>query len=124
MAKRNTVSGTTIDPTIEFAKLVVDENEYRMCYSFNSIALAEAHAGCNLLRGLESLTDLSAVQLRGLLYAALTVAHPEITIDDAGKMIRLDTIGPITEALAEAYTLSMPQNKKKSQQAESGSETK
>lgn len=122
MASKRSVAGSAIDPTIEFAKLVVDEKEYRLAYSFNSIALAEAHAGCNLLRGLESLTDLSAVQLRGLLYAALTVAHPELTIADAGNLIRLDTIGPITTALAEAYTLSMPSAKKKSPD-ESVSET-
>jgi hypothetical protein len=115
MAKRS-VAGSAADPTIEFATLSIDDVEYKLAYSFNAIAEAESVTGCNLLRGLESLTDLSATQLRGLLYAAMTVAHPEFTIEQVGHLIRLDTIGPVTTALAEAYSLSMP--KKKAENAE------
>ena len=107
MAKLKSVAGTASDPVIAFAKLTLDDKDYRLAYSFNSIALAERYAGCNLLMGLENLRDLSAEQLRGLFYAALQVAHPEITLQKAGEMIFLDTIAPITAALAEAYTLSM-----------------
>ena|SRR3569832_908390 len=113
MPKRSTVAGTANDPNIQFAKLEVDGKAYKLCYSFNSIAVAESVAGCNLLKGLESLTDLTAVQLRGLLYAALSVAHPDLTVEDAGTLVRLDTIGSITTALAEAYTISLPASKKK-----------
>lgn len=107
---KKSVAGTKDDPTIKFATLALDGQEYSLCYSFNAIALAEKTAGCNLLSGLQTLTDLSAMQLRGLLFAALTVAQPELTINDVAKLIRLDTIGPITMAIAQAYTLSMPNN--------------
>ena len=117
MAIKKSVAQTALDPTIQFAKLIIDDTEYSLCYSFNAIAEAEAASGTNLLRGLESLVDLSAIQLRGLLYAALLVSKPETTIEDAAKLIRLDTIGPITSALAQAYTLSMPSSKK-SEEAE------
>jgi hypothetical protein len=112
MAKTlRTVGGGMLDPTILFSTLKVDEKEYKLAYSFNAIAVAERTAGCNLLSGLENLSDLSALQLRGLLFAALSIAHPTITIEGAGRMIRLDTIAPITTSLAEAYQLSMPEKK-------------
>jgi hypothetical protein len=46
------------------------------------------------------------------LFAALKVAQPETTIEKAGQLFRLDTIGVITIAIAEAYKLSMPEQKK------------
>jgi hypothetical protein len=111
MAKKN-VAGTAADPVIKFATLTLDGREYRLAYSFNAIAEAERAAGCNLLAGLENLSDLTALQLRGLLYGALMVSNPDITIEQAGAMIRLDTLDPVTAALAEAYGLSMPEDKK------------
>jgi hypothetical protein len=101
MAKHS-VAGTVADPTIEFAELKLNGKIYRLSYSFNSIAEAEHVAGCNLLAGLESLLDLTALQ------AAMSVADPEVTIEQAGSLVRLDTIEPITEALAKAYRVSMP----------------
>jgi hypothetical protein len=117
--KPRNVAGTVDDPTISFAALDLEGKTYKLAYSFNALAAAEAAAKCNLLAGLENLRDLSAVQLRGLLYAALSVAHPRMTVEDAGLMIhpfttpaRPETITPITRALAEAYGLSMPEDKK------------
>lgn len=110
MAKKS-VAGTVDDPTIHFSELVVDGETYRLAYSFNSIALAEREAGCNLLAGLEGLGNLSAIQLRGLLWAAMKVAAPDIPIERAAALIRLDTMQSVTEALAKAYNLSMPEKK-------------
>jgi len=107
-----TVAGSRKDPTIQFATLTLDGQEYKLAYSFNAIAEAENRAGCNLLSGLQDLRDLNAQQLRGLLYAALSVAHPKITVEEAGDMIRLTTITTITDALAAAYILSLPEKKK------------
>ena len=111
MGKQRSVAGTPADPTLHFAKLELDDETYLLAYSFNAIATAENVAGCNLLGGLENLTDLTARQLRGLLYAAMAVANPKVTIEQAGELIRLDTITPVTTALAEAYRLSMPAKK-------------
>jgi hypothetical protein len=117
MAKRH-VAGTAADPTIRFATLELEGQTYKLAYSFNAVAEAELVAKCNLLSGLENLHELSAIQLRGLLYAALSVAQPEITLSQAGEMIhpfttpaRAETITPISRALAEAYGLSMPEKK-------------
>jgi len=83
------------------------EKELVLTYDFNAIAEAEEPAGCNLLAALESLSDITAMQLRGLLFAAI-VSTPKPTIIECGELIRVDTIAPITTALADAYNLSLP----------------
>jgi hypothetical protein len=110
MPKRS-VAGTAADPTIQFAKLELDGETYKLAYSFNAIALAESVSGCNLLEGLRNLSNLSAGQLRGLFYAALSVADPKITIEQAGALIAVDATHSITDAIVEAYILSMPKKK-------------
>jgi hypothetical protein len=118
MSTKKSVAGTASDPTIKFATVEIDGDKYKLAYSFNAIAEAEAMAGCNLLQGMQTLQDLSATQLRGLFYAALSVARPSMTIEEAGKLLRFDTMPAITNAIADAYILSMP---KKEEPAE-GSE--
>ena len=113
MARRPTVAGTAADPTIEFAKLKVDGKEYRLVYDFNAIAEAEDICGCNLLQGMFRMGgEWSAKQIRGLLYAALRIAQPEITLEQVGDLVRLDTLVSIPTALIEAYNLSMPEAKR------------
>jgi hypothetical protein len=92
------------------AQLVLPEGTLTLAYDFNAIADAEEIAGCNLLAALENLSDISANQLRGLLYAAVTVAPPAVrpTLVECGEMIRLDTIATVTMALADAYQLATP----------------
>jgi hypothetical protein len=110
---KKSVANTAADPTIQFAELEIDGVKYKLAYSFNAIAEAEAVAGCNLLEGLRHMAvDVSAAQLRGMLYAAMTVAQPKVTLEQAGKLIRLDTLPAITLALGEAYYLSFPEQKK------------
>jgi hypothetical protein len=89
--------------------LTIDGKKHLLAYDFNSIAEAEAVAGCNLLMALENLTAISAAQLRGLLYAALVVTPPDppLTLAQAGALIRLDTMEAVTFALAQAYQSSM-----------------
>ncbi len=100
------------NPTVKYAKLTLDgETYYSLCFSFNAIAIAEQEAGVNLLKALDNLEDLSAAQFRGLLYAALTKAHPDMTLDDAGELVRLDTIPVISRALGQAYLNSLPERK-------------
>ena len=110
MPKRS-VAGTAADPLIQFSTLEINGETYRLAYSFNAIALAESVAGCNLLEGLRNLSNLSASQLRGLFYAALSVANPKITLEEAGALIAVDGTVQITDAVVEAYILSMPKKK-------------
>jgi hypothetical protein len=112
MTKRNGVAGTASDPTIEFAKLEIDGKQYRLGYDFNAIAEAEEVTGSNLLQGLLNGGNWTARQMRGLLYAALHVAHPRITVEEVGKLIRLDTMIAVQRAVIMAYNLSLPEEKR------------
>ena len=108
---KKSVAGTGADPTITFVPLIIDGQKYSMCFSFNAFAEAESTTGCNLLKGIESFENLTATQLRGLCYASLTVAHPDITLEEAGKLIRFDTIGLVAMAIGKAYMASIPEKK-------------
>lgn len=120
MAKKKTVAGTVADPVIQFAKLSIDGTEYQLAYDFNEIAVAEQLTGLNLLTGLinlwNDLTDpklMGGAIIRGLLYAALRVAKPDTTIEDAGRLLRVDTVANVVDAIREAYALSVPSDIKK-----------
>jgi hypothetical protein len=85
-------------------------NTVRLAFDFNQIVRTEPEARCNLLAGLQDIANLSALQLRGLFVAAVRAADPKstMTIEQAGKLIRFNTIIPISEALAESILLSIP----------------
>lgn len=109
--ERGSVAGTGADPTVEFAELEVGGTKYKLAYDFNAIAEAEALTQCNLLQGVAAVvrgTALTAVQLRGLLYAALHKAQPLLSLAAAGKLVRIDTVAEIREAIQEAYLKSLP----------------
>jgi len=89
------------------ATLTIDGETFELAYDFNMIADAEEIAGCNLLDALEHLSAINARQLRGLLYAAV-ISKPRLTLLEAGALLRVDNISPITSALAEAYNLTLP----------------
>jgi hypothetical protein len=99
------------NPTVKYAKIAIDEETYSLAFDFNAIAVAEEVSGVNLMKALSNLNDLSASQFRGLLYAALIKAQPEIAIEEVGQLINLTTMAPLQLALAEAYINSMPEPK-------------
>jgi hypothetical protein len=107
MAKK-TVAGTADDPTIPYTKLTLKGTDYKLCYSFNAIAKAEAETGLNMFQGL-NLQALNAIQLRAMLWASLLTAHPDITLEEAGALIASPTHCNLAlSAIAEAWSASMP----------------
>jgi hypothetical protein len=114
MARRESVSSTALDPTIRFASLEIDDKSYKLCYDFNAIAEAEKVAGCNLLQGMAAvlINGMSATQVRGLLYAAIRKAHPKMSIEECGKLVRVDTLQEIRDVLVVCYRESVPEEKR------------
>jgi hypothetical protein len=106
MAKKNTPAVSTA----KTATLTLGGKTYKLGYDFNKIADTEREAGCNLLHGLADIANISAPQLRGLFLAAIRAADPKstMTIQQAGSLIRFETIIPVSEALAESILLSVP----------------
>lgn len=103
---------------MEFIDLSIDGHGYTLAYDFNEICKAETLAGVNLLEALQDLRSLTAGQLRGLFIAALETGEldafpgksPRQSLEAAGDLIRLDTIGPITLALAKAYGFAVQES--------------
>jgi hypothetical protein len=119
---RNHVGGTAADPLVEFAKLEIDGKTYELAWSFNAIATAERsiNAGrpveerVNLLHGVAALlvSAMAAEELQGLLFAALSLAHPKLTMKESNALVRIDTLVDIKNALLRAYNVSMPEAKR------------
>jgi hypothetical protein len=108
LKKQSKTGSQTAVNIAKTAVLELDGKQHRLVYDFNAICAAESVAGCNLLHALENLGDLTGMQLRGLLYAAMKPFSADVTIEEVSVMIRLDAIGAITKSLAEAYALSVP----------------
>jgi hypothetical protein len=108
MSRAKTVSGTKEDPTVPFVPLTLKGIEYKLCYSFNALAKAEALTGLNMFQGLD-LKALNITQLRAMLWATLLTAQPDMTLEDVGDLIASPTHCNLAlTALAAAWTASMP----------------
>src|ERR1700735_1433665 len=89
------------------ATLEIDGQKYELVYDYNAIAEAEIETGngVNLLHGIAAfmLRTMSALQLRGILYASLKPRQPDITLQQTGALIRIDTMQAISKAVNEAW---------------------
>ena len=115
--KKRTVSNTTADPTVPKVLLALDGEEYFLTWDFNSIARAESLTGLNLLFAVDLDPNISAGQLRGLLWAALQKFQPEMTLDQVGGMIHPRHAKTIIRALNEAFHGSQPDPEKKDEKS-------
>ena len=104
---QETVAGTTADPTIKFVPLKLGDKEYKLCFDFDSIAIAEERTGMSLLAGV-NFTNLGVRRIRAMLYASALKANPEVTLKEFTPHIKLTNIAKIQVALADAWVESMP----------------
>lgn len=99
-------------PGVKFVPVTIGGQVYELAYNFNGLAEAEKITGANLLQGMGMVINggISASELRGVLFAALRKAQPELTLQDAGNLIEVAIdeggIGDIREALLTAYRVS------------------
>jgi hypothetical protein len=89
-------------------KMTIDGVEYELSYDFNRICDCEKQAGCNLLDAIANFLKPSAEQLRGLIFAAIERNAKGLTIEQVGALMRIDTIGPLRDALLNAYSAALP----------------
>ena len=76
-----------------------DPQTYVLEYNFNELAEAESVAQTNLLQAVSDLRTMTAVQMRGLLYACLRTAHPQVLLREAGDLLSKDS-PTVSKALA------------------------
>jgi hypothetical protein len=99
-----------LDPLLPSVCLRVGGKDRHLCYDFNAIAQAEKLTSINLLAARVNFHDLSAGQMRGLLWAALITEDPAITLEQVGKLIHLGNMRMINLALAETWLQSVPED--------------
>jgi hypothetical protein len=100
--KTKTVAGVVgSDPLLPKVELIAGGQTYHLAYDFNAVVVAEEATGINLLASVVG--EITARSLRGLLYASLLMAHPEITIEEVGKLIQPTNIGTIRQAVTSAW---------------------
>jgi hypothetical protein len=103
MAHKKTVANTPIDPTTPKVKITLGGTDYFLAWDFNALALAENMTGINMLEAM-TFQGVGAVKLRALFYAALLKYQPDITLEQAGSLIPLQTEATqLMQALAECY---------------------
>jgi hypothetical protein len=89
------------DPTLPEVSIILGGVERKLCFDYNAIVLAEKATGVNLLQGIVG--EITASNLRGLLWAALKRDCPKLTLDELGTMIKPHMLGTIHQALQAAW---------------------
>ncbi len=106
--KKLSVVNTHHNPVIDWVVVTLDGHDYRLAFSFNALARAEAETGLDLLKTLNFTTGLNASTYRALLWCAMLLGQPETTIEDAGNLCSIQNLSKITDGIMKAYGLSMP----------------
>ena len=96
-----------ISPTKKFTSLVIGEETYSLLFDLNGLALAESLCDVNLLSTID-MTDLNVSKLRGMFFATLLRAHPEMTIEMAGDLMMQVGINKASKALIETWKAAQP----------------
>jgi hypothetical protein len=105
------------DPTLPDVELILGGKIYHLAYDFNAIVQAEKATGVNLLSSVVG--EITASSLRGLLWASLLKDQPDITLEQAGKLIKPHNIGTVREAIVTAWFGSNPDAEPGEDQAQS-----
>jgi len=77
-----------------------DPQAYELRFDFNELADAEPVVGCNLLAAIATWPNFSAGQMRGLLFALLKPAHPQVLLPEAGGLLTRD-MGAVMRAMKQ-----------------------
>ena len=89
------------DPTLPNVELTCGKATFHLAYDFNAIVKAEQATGVNLLSSVVG--EINASSLRGLLWASLLPENPDMTLDQAGKLIKPANIPTIRQAIVTAW---------------------
>jgi hypothetical protein len=91
------------------AAITIDGRQLTLRWDFNSLVRAEKQSGVNILSAVTHMVSgLTSEELRGLLLAFLLPDQPDVTVDEAGALLRIDTILLITQAIDTAISETMP----------------
>lgn len=99
------------DPTLPDVSLVIGGQERHLCFDFEAICKVEQLTGLNLLKS--AVSEVSATNLRALLYAALLRDDPALSLEQVSKWITMHNVANIHQALVTAWFGSVDQQESK-----------
>lgn len=109
--KSATVAGKPgLSPVLPRVPLTLNSKEYHLVFSFNALARMEQLTGLNAF-GTFDFSNLTATNLRAMLFATLLTENPDITLEETGELIQPGDVGAIYEALLKAWVGSQPEKK-------------
>lgn len=110
MSKR-AISNTTADPTLAVTPVVIGDKEYKLCFDYGALAEAEAHynAQGHNVNLLFSLPKFSLESVRINFACSVRKFHPELSFEDACKLVTIKSMTAIANAVATAWYAEMPE---------------
>jgi hypothetical protein len=113
MPKRR-VANTVVDATLPKIPVTIDGKTYDLCFDLGALAEAETEFrrqghDVNLM---DALPGFTLAQVRTLFPCALRKFHPDISFDDAQKMVTLPTLYVVAAAIGAAWQASLPESDK------------
>ena len=82
---------------------LADGNEYMMSpYNMNIMANLEEEFDCGLEKLGEKLTDRMFTTLRTILWVLLRDNYPDMTLQEAGKLVEMDQVGDVLKEIMSA----------------------
>jgi hypothetical protein len=119
MGRKRKVAGTVADPTLPHVPLVIQGKEYFLCFDLGALAEAKHYFALkgHKINLLVALAELDVDNLMVLFPCALHKHHPEISFEDAQKLISFPVLYALSGAVAEAWAQSMPKPTKEAPNA-------
>lgn len=93
---------------ISSLKVMLDR-ERILLLDLNAMVAFEDKTGKSMINSRTWDNDLTARDIRALLWACLIHEDENLTLEEVGKMIRSDNMDVITQALFEAWGMAMPE---------------
>ena len=127
MPKTNKIAGdASIDPTLPKIAIKLGKETFYLCFTFGALITAQKNlrdigVNVNLLHALD-LSDMDALKLVPLLYAALLSHQPKITLDRVTALVTIRNLGSIFEGIAQAYGASLAEPTEDEKAEQSGEE--
>jgi len=111
MSKSKVAGVPGTDPTLPRAEIKLGAESYYLCFNFGAIAIAQKSlrdigVEVNLLHALD-LSNMDAINLVPLLYAALITYQPKITLDKVTSLVTLKNLSIIFRGIGDAYVASL-----------------
>ncbi len=107
-----------LDPSLPDVVLLAGGEEYHLCFDMNAIVLAEKATGIDLFKA--SISNPTAENLRGLLWACILKDCPDFTIEQAGALITPRNLQNVWLAVLTAWHDSVKSDEDEGEDAKPG----